>query len=130
MNDIFAMGEKLHASPDLFPWVCLIVVLVFIFKNHNLITDYLRATINAKREVALYHSQHNELVRNNTAALDNSTAALKMFEKDREIMVNTIRHHEKLSQERIEHLQTVLNQTRDIVLENQKEIAIISDRQE
>lgn len=130
MNDIFAMGEKLHASPDLFPWVCLIVVLVFIFKNHNLITDYLRATINAKREVALYHAQHNELVRNNTAALDNNTAALKMFEKDREIMVNTIRHHEKLSQERIEHLQTVLNQTRDIVLENQKEIAIISDRQE
>lgn len=130
MNDIFAMSEKLHTSPDLFPWVCLIVVLVFIFKNHNLITDYLRTTINAKREVTLYHAQHNELVRNNTAALDNNTAALKMFEKDREIMVNTIRHHEKLSQERIEHLQTVLDQTRDIVLENQKEIAIISDRQE
>lgn len=130
MDDFFAFGEKLHASPDLFPWVCLALVLFFVFKNHHLITDYIKATINAKKEVAVYHAQHNELVRNNTAALNNNTAALEMVNRDRETMLNALENHEQLSRERLEHVQTVLNQTCDIVIENQKEIAIISDRQE
>lgn len=128
MNEIFQTADILRKSPDLFPWVCLAIVLIFIYKGRHEIKDYVKAAINAKKEVTLYHAQHNELVRNNTAALNNNTAALELVQRDREILLQFLEHHEKMSGERFDHLQRVANQTRDIVIDNQKEIIVANER--
>lgn len=133
MNDFIGFAKELHAAPDLFPWVCLAIILFIIYKNRNAIEDYLKASIKAKHEAAMYHAQHNELVRNNTAALDNNTAALEMVNQDRKEMVKYLEHHEELSkqrqdqvQERQDQIQKVVVQTRDMVFTNQKELAILT----
>lgn len=128
MNEVFTAAEKLHATPALFPWVCLGVICLVIFWNRELIKNYINATITEKRETTLYHAQNNELIRNNTAALNNNTAALEMVKRDRDITMQFLQHHEQLSSERFDHLQRVANQTRDIVIENQKEIIVANER--
>ena len=133
MNEFIGFAKELHATPDLFPWMCLAILLILAYKNRNFIGDYVKASIKAKHETAIYHAQHNELVRNNTAALDNNTAALELVNQDRKEMISYIEYHEELSKERHrqdnernDQIQQIVVQTRDMVFKNQKELAILT----
>lgn len=125
VGEVIEIAEQLKAAPDLFPWVCLIAVAFIVWRCRKHIGEYFQTVINSKKEETMFHAQQNELIRNNTAALNNNTAALELVQKDREMLANIVKHHEQLSQERFAHLQTVMNQTRDTVVANTQDLAII-----
>lgn len=76
-----------------------------------------------------------ELIRNNTAALDNNTAVLESYKNDRGETRRMVDYHEKASKERIDsihdeigHMLTVVNRIDATVSENNKQITLIEDR--
>lgn len=128
VNEILGVAESLRAARDLLPWVILIIVVFVVWRCRKHILDWFQASINEKKDNQVYHAQQNELIRNNTAALNNNTAALELVQKDREMLAEMVNNHEKLSAERIAHLQTVVNRIDMTVTENSKNISMIEDR--
>lgn len=135
MNEAIEMGKLLHDTPDLFPWVCLSIVLIVLVAQHKRILEYFDARINSYKEKERSDAVIAELIRNNTAALNNNTAALEMVKNDRGITRNMIDYHEKVSKERIdgihdqlEHIQTVINRVDETVSNNSESIRIVEDR--
>lgn len=128
MEDVLKWARMLEASPALLPWVVLVVVCAVCWRERDLFKGYVRARIEAHRESARFSMTYAELVRNNTAALDNNTAALKLVEQDRDLLARSLDHHEQLSRERVDHLQTVVNRIDATVTKNAREIALIEDR--
>ena len=130
MDEAFQWAGTLHDNPDLLPWVIFISVVILLFKERNLIRELITSAINARKETALYHAQHNELVRNNTAALENNTAALEMVKNEHDRLAIMIQHHEESSKERIDHIQTVVNRIDSTVTKNQHIMSLLEDRTE
>lgn len=135
MNEAVELGKMLHDTPDLFPWVCLAIVLIVVVAQHKRILGYFDAKIEAYKEKQKSDAVLAELIRNNTAALNNNTAALEMVKNDRGITRNMIDYHEKMSKERINalqesigHVQTVVNRIDEIVSDNSESIKIVEDR--
>ena len=135
MNDAIELGKMLHDTPDLFPWVCLAIVLIVVVAQHKRIFSYFDAKIEAYKEKQQSDAVLAELIRNNTAALNNNTAALEMVKNDRGITRNMIDYHEKVSKERIDavqesisHVQTVVNRIDEIVCDNSENIKLVEDR--
>lgn len=135
MNDAIELGKMLHDTPDLFPWVVLAIVCVVVVAQHKRILAYFDAKIEAYKEKQKSDAVLAELIRNNTAALNNNTAALEMVKNDRGITRNMIDYHEKVSKERIDavqesisHVQTVVNRIDEIVCDNSENIKLVEDR--
>lgn len=135
MSEAIEVGKMLHESPDLFPWVCLAVILVIVASQHKRILAYFDARINAYNAKQQSDAVMAELIRNNTAALNNNTAALEAVKNDRGATRALIEFHEKASKERIdsildsiEHVQTVINRVDETVCSNAESIKIVEDR--
>lgn len=128
MNDAIELGKMLHDTPDLFPWVVLAVVMIVIVAQHKRILAYFDAKIESYKERERSDAIIAELIRNNTAALNNNTAALDMIKADRGEARQLIQYHEQASKERIEHIQTVVNRIDETVSQNEKDISILKDR--
>lgn len=135
MNDAIELGKMLHDTPDLFPWVVLAIVLIVIIAQHKRILAYFDARIEAYREKQQSDAVLAELIRNNTAALNNNTAALEAVKNDRGLTRELLKHHEEASKERIDsihdslvHIQTVLNRVDGTVSNNSESIRIVEDR--
>lgn len=135
MNDAIELGKMLHDTPDLFPWVVLAIVLIVIIAQHKRILSYFDARIEAYREKQQSDAVLAELIRNNTAALNNNTAALEAVKNDRGLTRELLKHHEEASKERIDsihdsldHIQTVLNRVDGTVSNNSESIRIVEDR--
>lgn len=126
--EVITVAEQLKAARDILPWVILVICVFVIWRCRKYIADWFQTSINEKKENAVYHAQQNELIRNNTAALNNNTAALEMVQRDRELMTDLLKNHEQMSKERIEHIQTVVNRIDTTVTENARNITIIEDR--
>lgn len=135
MDEAVELGKLLHDTPDLFPWVCLSIILIVCCAQHKRILGYFDARIDAWRAKEKSDAVMAELVRNNTAALNNNTAALNAVKNDRGATRALIDYHEKVSKERIDavmgeisHVQTVVNRIDEIVQSNAKGIQIVEDR--
>lgn len=145
MTEAVEIGRLLHDTPDLFPWVCLTLFLIFVYSQRTKIGSYFDARIDSYRtkkemdEKALEMRKQSdavlaELIRNNTAALNNNTAALEAVKNDRGQTRELIRYHESSSKERIDslhddiaHVQTVVNRIDETVQTNDKNITIIKE---
>ena len=135
MDEVIEIGKLLHDTPDLFPWVCLSIVLILMATQHKRILAYFDARIDAYSAKKQADAVMAELVRNNTAALNNNTAALNAVKTDRGLTRQLIQYHEQASKERIEslcgeivHVQTVVNRIDETVSSNSENIRIIEDR--
>lgn len=135
MDEAVELGKLLHETPDLFPWVCLGIILIVCCAQHKRILSYFDVRIEAWRAKEKSDAVMAELVRNNTAALNNNTAALNAVKIDRGATRALIDYHEKVSKERIEtvlseisHVQTVANRIDETVTNNAKGIQIVEDR--
>lgn len=135
MNDAIEIGRMLHDTPDLFPWVCLAIVMIIIVSQHKRIFAYFDARTNSYKERERADAVIAELIRNNTAALNNNTTALEMVKNDRGTTRNMLDYHERVSKERIdsvhdqlEHIQTVINRVDETVSNNSESIRIVEDR--
>lgn len=128
MEQSLEIARALRESPDLFPWVCLALVLVLVVKERGTIRSYVNARISAYDAKKQSDAVMAELVRNNTAALDNNTAALEAVKNDRGSTRKLVEHHESASAERMAHIQEVVNRIDTTVTANSKSITIIEDR--
>lgn len=135
MEDAFTWAQRLHDSPDLFPWVCLTIILVVFVAQHKRIFAYFDARIDAYSAKKQSDAVLAELIRNNTAALNNNTAALESVKQDRGESRRLIQYHENISCERIKtvrddlsHIQAAVNRIDDTVSRNSENIQIIEDR--
>lgn len=128
MDEIMEWAHMLQASPALIPWIVLVLVCVVTWREKDLVKGFIRARIEAHRESARFSMTYAELVRNNTAALDNNTAALKMVENDRSSTNKLLDHHEKLMEERMAHLQTVVNRIDERTTDNREDIVRVAER--
>lgn len=145
MQEAIEIGRMLHDAPDLFPWVCLTIFLIFVYSQHSKIASYFDARIDCYRtkkemdEKAIDMRKQSdavlaELIRNNTAALNNNTAALEAVKNDRGQIQELIRYHENASKERIDalhddisHVQIAINRIDETVHKNDKNITIIKE---
>lgn len=128
MNEAVELGKLVHDTPDLFPWVCLAIVCIVVLTQHKRILAYFDARIEvygAKRE---HNAVLAELIRNNTAALDNNTAALESVKADRGETRRMVTYHEEASKERMSHIQTVVNRIDETVTKNEKNLFVLKDR--
>lgn len=127
MDEAIKFGKMLHDTPDLFPWVCLAMLCIIIISQRKRILAYFDARIDAYNSKRESDAVMAELIRNNTAALNNNTAALESVRTEREATMRMLEYHEKVSKERIEHLQTIMNRIDDTVSQNEKDITIIKE---
>lgn len=135
MDEAIEIGKILHDSPDLFPWVVLSIILLLMATQHKRILAYFDARIESYSAKQRSDALMAELIRNNTAALNNNTAALESVKIDRGESRRLITHHEEMSAERIEmirddlnHIQTVINRIDNMVNTNSENIKLIEDR--
>lgn len=135
MSEAFELGRALHDTPDLFPWVCLALVLVLIIKERNTIRAYVNSRVDYYASKKQSDAVMAELVRNNTAALENNTAALESVKADRGETRRQLQFHETVSAERIRsvrddvaHVQEVVNRIDRTVTGNSEQIGLIEDR--
>lgn len=135
VQESLELARVLRETPDLLPWVVFACFMLMIVSQRKRIFAYFDARIDywkGKRESDAILS---ELVRNNTAALNNNTAALESTKIDRGQTRLKLDHHEQSSKERfdaihndISHIQEVVNKIDATVSNNSKQIGIIEDR--
>lgn len=135
MDEAIEIGKLLHDTPDLFPWVCLSIILIVCTAQHKRIIAYFDARIEAWSAKKQSDAVMAELIRNNTAALNNNTVALETVKNDRGVSRQLINYHEQASKERIDsihdsldRIQTVVNRIDETVSNNSENIRIIEDR--
>lgn len=142
MDQTLEWARLLHDTPDLFPWVCLALVIFVVTAQHKRIFAYFDARIDAYKAKQQSDAVLAELIRNNTAALNNNTAALESVKQDRGESRRMIQYHENVSKERMNvirddiavvrddlgHVQTVINDVRDTVSQNERDITVLKDR--
>lgn len=128
MSEPLEIAKLLYDTPDLFPWVCLAVVLALLFRERDTIRRYFMARIDAYEGRKQSDAVLAELIRNNTAALDNNTAALNAVKSDRGETRKLISYHETMSAERMQHIQEVVNRIDATVTQNSRQIGLIEDR--
>lgn len=71
MNEAIDMAQLLHDTPDLFPWVVLAIVIFVLYKERSTIKELVQSIIQSRKDTTVFYAQQNELIRNNTAALEN-----------------------------------------------------------
>lgn len=128
MNEAIDMAQLLHDTPDLFPWVVLAIVIFVLYRERTTIAELFQSIIQSRKDTTVFHAQQNELVRNNTAALENNTAMLSILQQERYDMISLLEHHDQMSSERIAHVQTAVDRIDDTVNKNKENIAIVVDR--
>lgn len=122
------VARIMEASPALVPWIIFISVAAVCWRERELFKGYVRARIDAHRESARFSASYAELVRNNTAALENNTAALRMVQNDRDRLESLLMHHDKLVEDRLANLQSVASKIDETATRNSHNLALIEDR--
>lgn len=128
LDEPFRWAQVLHDTPDLFPWVCLVLVCIAVLSQHKRIIAYFDARIEAYGAKKQSDAVLAELIRNNTAALENNTAALNAVKADRGETRRLLQYHDNASAERMQHIQNVINDIEHDTKENKAGIKVLLDR--
>lgn len=128
MEETLDLAKALHDAPELFPWVVLAVIIIFVLSQRKRIVAYIDARIESYNDKRRSDIVMEELVRNNTAALENNTAALETVRAERKDLRKMVEYHESLSSERNDRIINYLKTIENTVLENSKNIELVEDR--
>ena len=118
------------AGTSIIPWILvgLLIWLVVNLKPH--VVSYLKAKEEAKQVYAEKEGERNEIIRNCSATIEACTTVLEMAKSDRMKVIEHIDEHESMSKERMEHIQTVVNQCRDEIIKARGDLKGINSRLE
>ena len=137
MQEALEAARQFHENPGLFPWVVLALIVLFIISQRKLILEYVQSRITEHNAKASWYENQTkssevtaEVIRNNTAALNNNTEALHTSNEDRGETRRMLDKHEELSKERDRHIQEVVNRIDDTVSKNSFKLGLIEDRTE
>lgn len=127
MSDAVELGKMLHDTPELFPWICLAIILIVVVSQRKRIFAYIDSRIDANKARKNQDAILSELIRNNTAALNNNTAALESVKLDRGETRRLLQYHENASKERMDRIQTVVDNIDETVSQNERDITVIKE---
>lgn len=137
MTEALEAAQKFHDNPNLFPWVVLALIVLFVISQRKIIINYIDSRIAEHNARALWYANQTksnevttEVIRNNTAALENNTEALHTSNADRGETRKMLDKHEELSKERDRHIQEVVNRIDETVSRNNIKLGLIEDRTE
>lgn len=129
MSDFTDLLKFLHgAGASVIPWILVVLLIWFLYYIRPHVASYLKAQSEAKILQAQKDGERNEIIRNCTATIEACTVVLEATKNDREIILEHIDKHESMSAERMEHIQTVVNQCRDEILKTRGDMATINAR--
>lgn len=131
MSDLTELLRFLHgAGSSIIPWLVIALMVYFVIYLKPYIIEYLKAQSNAKKALAQKEGERNEIIRNCSATIEACTAVLEMAKADKRAVIDKVNEHEAMSAERMEHIQTVVNQCRDEILKTRGDIHAINARLE
>lgn len=135
MEEILNGADLFSKRPDLFPWVVLILFCTILYKERKMVKEYFQARIDywhsRKKTDALIPElirSNTETIANNTATIEHNTMVYKNLEADRGEARSLIQQHEKMSAERMQHIQEVVNRIDRTVTSNSVQLGLIEDR--
>ena len=98
MDEAIEIGKLLHDTPDLFPWVCLSIILIVCAAQHKRILGYsVKIDRGESRRLIQFHEQ--------------------VSKERNEALLNEL-----------SHVQTVVNRIDETVSSNSESIKIVEDR--
>lgn len=130
MDNAIEAAQQLADRPDLLPWVVFVVVCAVVYANRRVLKDYIVSRIESNRESKVQSAVLVEVLRNNTTALDNNTAALESVKADRGETRQMIEHHEGLSAGRDERTLAIVQRVEARVADNGEKLRLLEDRTE
>lgn len=131
MSDVTDLLKFLHgAGTSVIPWLLLAIAVWLIITLRPHVVDYISAQKKAKTAYIEKEGERNEIIRNCSATIEACTAALEMISSDRTAIIDHIDSHERMSQERMEHIQTVVNKCRDEIIKARGDLKGINSRLE
>lgn len=133
MAEVMGLLEFLYdAGSAVIPWLILSLATVLCLKTWPHFVEYVAARTDAQHEIAEREAERNEIMRNNSAVIKNNTETIgliKRFMEDRDNENNhAIEHHEKVSAERIERVQEVLDSNRSEIGKLRRDVGVLLDR--
>lgn len=129
MGEFTELLKFLHgAGTSIIPWVivCILIWAVIVFRPH--VISYIKSKEESERSIIEKEGERNEIIRNCSATIEACTTVLEMAKTDREKVREHIDEHETMSKERMEHIQTVVNQCRDEITKARGDLKGINAR--
>ena len=111
------------------PWLAVGVILWAVVYYRADVSAYIKERAKAQRQAAERGAELNEIVRNNSAVIEACTTVMEMLKHDRERVIMDIASHENLSRDRMERIQTVVDQCRAEIGAIRGETGILLDRE-
>lgn len=116
------------AGTSIIPWILLAVTLYLIISLKPSVSAYLKTKENTKKAQIEKEGERNEVIRNCSATIEACTAVLEMTKNDRMLVINNINEHERMSQERMERIQSVVDECKTEIVKARGEIKGISNQ--
>lgn len=129
MDEFTELLKFLHgAGVSVIPWICLGIAIWLVVQLQPHVATYLKNQSAAKLDQAKHDGERNEIIRNCSATIEACTAVLEMIQSDRDELKVHLDKHEELSNERMCHIQDVVNQCRDELYNARIELTSINAR--
>lgn len=123
VNEFIDLLKFLHGTgSSILPWIVLVALIYMAISLKPNFVKYIESRNEAKLEYIKKEGERNEIIRNCSATIEACTTALEMVSHDRQAIIEHVDTHENLSSERMEHIQTVVNQCRDEILKSRGDI--------
>lgn len=114
------------AGTSIIPWILVVLLLWLVVTTKPHIEAYFAAKKEAEQALAVKEGERNEIIRNCSATIEACTTVLEMAKNDRQKVLDHIDEHEAMSKERMEHIQTVVNQCRDEIVKSRGDLKSIA----
>lgn len=120
------------AGAAVIPWLLLAVFVLLLIRTWPNVLNYIEAKTEAARDVAAREAERNEIMRNNSAVIQNNTETMQVMrrfiEDTNAANCGAIEKHEDMSAERMERMQAVLDDNKNEIGKLRGDVGILLDR--
>ena len=121
-----------NAGSAVIPWLLVSLATFLVTKSWPHLAEYIAARTEAQHDVAEREAERNEIMRNNSAVIQNNTETISMMQRFMENRDNesnrAIEHHEAMSAERIDRMREVIDVNREEIGKLRGVAGILLDR--
>ena len=104
------------AGTSIIPWILVGLCVWIVVSLKPQMVAYFESKKKAEEDMVIKEGERNEVIRNCSATIEACTTVLEMVKNDNQRVIDHVDEHENMSKERMEHIQTVVNQCRDEII--------------
>lgn len=133
MADLVDLLKFLYnAGAAVIPWLLVAVSVLVLLRTWPSVLNYIAAKTDAARDVAAREAERNEIMRNNSAVIQNNTETMQIMKRFIEdtnaANCSAVERHEDMSAERMERIQIVLDDSKNELGKLRGDVGILLDR--